>query len=124
MRQATKKISLELREKIWKVIRGLQTFTVPEIETLLVNTNERTVWNYIDILKRAGYLREEGKRKVAHTGVHQKVYRLIKNTGPACPRMELCLYDPNTNIATRISQDIKKEKSQCESVAKGNKNVD
>ncbi len=81
------------QEKIWKMFRGLNEFTVEEVQ-VLTGANANTVICFIHLLSKAGYLREIGRRKSVK-GWSQKVWKLIKNTGPKCPVQRRCLYDPN-----------------------------
>lgn len=89
------------QEKIWKVIRGLNSeFTVDDV---MVITEEKrsTVSVYLSVLLRAGYLRKTGTRRTVRGG-GQSLYRLIKNTGPKPPMQRRCLYDPNLDNLTEV----------------------
>jgi len=81
------------RAKAWKVIRGISgNFTVSEIVTI-VGANYENIKRYIRCLYDAGFIRNEGRKG------HEKVYRLIRNTGPKPPVQKTMkfIFDPNTN---------------------------
>ncbi|MDI1471905.1 hypothetical protein THER_1669 [Thermodesulfovibrio sp. N1] len=80
------------RQKIWKVIRGLLTFTIDDI-VRLTGCNERNAYYYICKLNKAGYFRVIDKQ--ATKTKHRRVYRLIKNTGPLAPIETSVIFDPN-----------------------------
>ncbi len=78
-------------EKLWKVIRGLGLFALSEA-LILAETEEAASRAWLKVLLGAGYVREEGRRG------KEKMYRLVRNTGPMAPEaktMQL-LFDPNT----------------------------
>jgi hypothetical protein len=79
--------------KIWQAMRGLPHFTCDEIETM-TGCNYAVIRNHISILMSAGYIKVIGK---SENNRYEKVYKLIKNTGPKPPTKRLGLYDPNTN---------------------------
>ncbi|MEJ5227219.1 helix-turn-helix domain-containing protein [Thermodesulfovibrio sp.] len=84
------------QEKIWKVIRGLNSeFTIDEI-AVLTGVKQSTVRAYLTILVSVGYIRKTSSQKLPAKGRPKDVYRLIKNTGPKAPMLRRCLYDPNT----------------------------
>lgn len=83
------------QEKAWKVIRGLGEFSMAEV-VVLTEANGPAVMGYIGQLRKCGYVRMTGKRK-GPNGKREKVFRLIKNTGPMPPRWTGALFDPNTN---------------------------
>lgn len=88
------------QEKIWKVIRGLNSeFTIDEI-VVLTGINESTVRTYLSMLSTAGYLRQVSMKNRQGKGRPRKLLRLIKNTGPKAPMLRRCLYDPNTEGLT------------------------
>jgi len=84
---------MTLQEKIWMVIRGLNSeFTVEDV-TVLVEGNQKAVGVYISILKHSGYIRKVGLRRF--NGRSHPLYRLVRNTGPKPPVVRRCVYDPN-----------------------------
>jgi hypothetical protein len=86
---------MTLQEKIWKVIRGLNSeFTVEEV-AILVEGDSKYVGVYISTLVHAGYIRKTGRRREGKRS--QPLYRLIKNTGPKAPKIRRYVYDPNLN---------------------------
>lgn len=85
------------RAKIWQAIRNYKgSFSVNDIK-ILCDTSNTNTYNYLNALKRAGYIRKIGRRK---TGVDMSnIYVLIKNTGPKHLIERRCIhvfYDPNT----------------------------
>ena len=84
-----------VQQKMWKIMRSLATFTTEDVATLsgasIANTKR-----YMGVLKRCGYLRNEG-RAVKSANFHYATYRLIKNTGVEAPQLRISLYDPNIN---------------------------
>jgi hypothetical protein len=80
-------------EAIWSAIRGLHTFTMPELCSRLVKMecggiNEYTVKSYLQRLKHGGFIETEdiGKRLPYLPGVRYQ-YTLIKNVGVEAPRL-------------------------------------
>jgi predicted transcriptional regulator len=93
------------QEKIWKVIRGLNSeFTIEDV-MMLTGLKRSTVSDYLSRLHRAGYLRTVGKRK-GIVGRRQFVYRLIKDTGPKPPMQRRCLYDQNTGELLEVKDHV------------------
>jgi hypothetical protein len=76
--------------KMWKIMRGLNTFTIVDMVTL-AGTTTRYAQVYVSVLKRCGYLREDG-----HASRNAVIYRLIKNSGPKSPAIISGLLDMNT----------------------------
>jgi len=93
------------QEKIWKVIRGLNSeFTVDDL-MVLTEEGRSTVSVYVARLHRAGYLRKTGIRRMER-GRGQNLYRLIRNTGPRAPMQRRCLYDPNTGEVVEVREHV------------------
>jgi len=86
---------MTIQEKIWKVIRGLNQFTVEEV-AILVEGNPKYVGVYLSSLVYAGYIRKTGRRREGKRS--KPLYRLIKNTGPKAPKIRRNVYDPNLNL--------------------------
>ena len=97
-------MKLSAQEKVWRVIRGLGDFTVEEL-AILVEEKQHTVTFYTSLLCKAGYIRHVGKRKAA-SGWPQRVYRLVKNTGPKAPIQKRCLFDPNTSKMQEVKDHV------------------
>jgi hypothetical protein len=74
-------------------MRGLPHFTCDEI-AIMTGCNHDVVRNHISILMSVGYIKVIGR---SESNGHEKVYKLIKNTGAKPLTKRLCLYDPNTN---------------------------
>lgn len=85
------------REKAWKVMRAMPTFTIADIATL-IEVPVDNIRHYIDCLLHAGYIRKAGKKRIPCRSGIDNIYRLIKNTGPKPPVQKALrfLYDPNT----------------------------
>lgn len=94
---------MNAQEKVWKVIRGLNEFTVDDV-VVLTGLQRATVAVYLSTLHKAGYLRISGKKR------QQAIYRMVKNTGPKAPIQRRCLYDPNTK---KLMYYEVKEKGKC-----------
>jgi len=85
---------------MWKIMRGLLTFTVEDLVTL-TGATMKYAQSYVAKLKRCGYLRYEGRTtKVNHYNYAR--YRLIKNTGPAAPTIVHGLKDGNTGEVSYV----------------------
>jgi hypothetical protein len=93
----------DMRDRVWKVIRGLTAFTYDDIITL-AGVHESSVSVYLRKLYHAGYVRRAG-RQAAADGRLKAVWRLAKNTGPKAPVPCQCLYDPNIDDAVIASDD-------------------
>lgn len=91
---------MNIQEKIWKVIRGLGSFTVEDVVTL-TEVKSSAVSAYLSLLHKTGYLRLEDKRKTPR-GRSQYVFRLVKNTGPKAPLQRRCMYDPNLDALSEV----------------------
>jgi hypothetical protein len=81
------------RAKAWKVMRGWNgVFTASEIAAI-AEADYHNIKRYIRCLYDAGFLRNEGRRG------HEKIYRLIRNTGPKPPVQKQIkfIYDPNAD---------------------------
>lgn len=95
-----------VREKVWRIIRGLpQGFTFDEV-AMLTESPQGAVTTYLIMLADAGYIRRSGKRKEAPCRV-KHVWRLAKNTGPKAPAPCRCLYDPNIDNTAPVGVGTK-----------------
>lgn len=85
------------REKAWKLMRSMGSYTLSEIATL-AEADVENIRHYHLCLVAAGYVRQTGTRRQEGRGGVDKVFRLIKNTGPKPPvQKELrFLFDQNT----------------------------
>lgn len=86
---------MKSRDRIWKIIRGLGEFTVSEV-TVLTEEKASTVGFYVSLLGKAGYIKKSGTRRFSPKGAPEKIWRLIRDTGPMAPQEKHCLYDANT----------------------------
>ena len=86
------------QEKMWKIIRAMKRVTAADL-VQLAEVSWSFACRYLRALRYVGYLREEGTKKMyPGAGKGQKVYVLVKDTGPKAPRIRpVCeLRDPNT----------------------------
>lgn len=85
------------REKAWKLMRVMRTFTLSDLATL-GETDYANIKHYVQCLIVAGYVRVEGKRQQEGRKGRDNVLRLIKNTGPKPPIQKALrfLYDQNS----------------------------
>lgn len=67
-----------LRDRMWQLIRSRRRFTRTELQRL-TGIGRHSCDDYTKLLAKNGYLREIGKDG------HEKVYLLIKDTGPQRP---------------------------------------
>jgi hypothetical protein len=93
----------DVRDKVWKVIRGLISFTYDDVITL-TGIPDYAVSTYLRKLYHAGYIRRAGRRTETD-GKLRAVWRLAKNTGPKAPMPCQCLYDPNIDDAAVIKDN-------------------
>ena len=86
-----------LREKAWKIMRTLGTYTLTEVATL-AEADYSNIGHYHQCLVAAGYVRQEGTRKQEGRPGFDKIFRLIKNTGPKAPIQKdlRFVFDQNT----------------------------
>ena len=79
------------RARAWQSMRILRRFTARQIvET--AELTRRHAQSYIRLLQRGGYVRRTGTDEMG-----ERIYLLIRNTGPKAPRESLpCIWDPNT----------------------------
>jgi len=95
----------DVRDKVWKVIRGLVGgFSYDEV-TMLTEAPYQSVSKYLIQLYHAGYIRPAGKREEAD-GRKKVVWRLVKNTGPKAPVPCRCLYDPNIDGLAEVKNSL------------------
>ena len=86
------------REKAWKVMRGMRSFTAADIASV-AEVPDENIKHWMRCLVHAGYLRVTGKKRQEGRPGTENVYLLLKNTGPKPPvQKELrFLFDQNTN---------------------------
>lgn len=84
------------RERAWKLMRTLGSYTLTEIATL-AGADVENIRHYHQCLVKAGYARNTGTKKQEGRPGLDKVYRLVKNTGPRPPVQKSLrfLFDPN-----------------------------
>lgn len=102
-----------VREKVWKVIRGLLGFTFDEV-AITAELPYAKASAYLKALYQAGYIRQAGKKE-GIDGRKKVFWRLVRNTGPKAPAPCKCLYDPNIDEVnqadTQASQKAGKKKA-------------
>lgn len=74
------------RNAIWKAMRLMTTFTVPELEAL-AEAKTKTVREVIAPLVHAGYIECVRPARSVRGDSYPKTWRLMRNTGPAAPRI-------------------------------------
>lgn len=92
------------REKLWRAMRILRTFTIGELAAVTELASVKSVSAFCSELRRAGYLTVQ--RGNHHRGECAR-YRLIRNSGPLSPwatNHSAAVYDPNTNTEYPIRQ--------------------
>jgi len=84
------------RERAWKVMRALGNYSLTDLATI-ADVPYENIKHYHQCLVAAGYARQIGTRKFEGRVGCDKVFRLVKNTGPKTPiQKELrFLFDPN-----------------------------
>jgi hypothetical protein len=100
MKQPTKNRLLlgTARERAWKVMRMQRgPFTTGDIARLS-EANQENLVHYFYTLTKAGYLSVVGYRSNPPKPGQERLFRLVKNTGPHPPLQKDLdlLYDPNT----------------------------
>lgn len=93
------------RDRAWQSMRILRTFTLPE----LVATADITPSNakkYVRGLCTAGYVRVARAKDNGRKGGHA-LYRLVRDTGPHAPRLQINGLTYDTNTHTVIEGGIK-----------------
>jgi hypothetical protein len=78
--------------KLWRSMRVLRRFTVPDLIATAPGTKRKSVQCYVVRLARVGYLAREPRE-----GNDIQIYRLVRNTGPYAPMLRRgdAVYDPN-----------------------------
>lgn len=84
------------RARLWKSMRHLRMFTRPDLEAT-AEVKAHAVAAYVSALIRSGYLLSVSPYQRGVPGGEEK-FRLVKNTGPAAPRVlrDGSIFDPNT----------------------------
>lgn len=93
----------EAKKKMWTTMRKLGRFTSEEVATI-TGVNIRFVQSYICKLKKAGYLRVDGR---GDAPFKPKIFRLIKDTGVLPPYGMSVIYDPNLKKAVLNERDLR-----------------
>lgn len=85
------------RERAWKLMRSLGNYTLTDIATLAEAVYEN-VGHYHQCLVKAGYVRQVGTKRQEGRPGFDKIYRLVRNTGPKPPIQKALrfVFDPNT----------------------------
>ncbi len=86
------------RERAWRVMRTLRTPFACSDVARLSEASQENLLHYFYTLQKAGYLKAVGARSMSPKPGQEKLYRLVKNTGPKPPLQKDLdlLYDPNT----------------------------
>lgn len=84
------------RARVWNSMRQLRTFSRPDLEAT-AEVNDHVAAAYVKALTQGGYLLSVSPYKRGVPGGEEK-FRLVKNTGPAAPRVlrDGSIFDPNT----------------------------
>jgi hypothetical protein len=104
-----KETASDSQKKIWKVMRGMMSFTLPDIIEI-TGVSEATAKSYLQLLRQAGYLRPDGKIKIGIKKCHIQ-YRLIKDTGTQAPMKKGVIFDANLRKVIVPDHLIKEEVS-------------
>lgn len=98
------------REKVWKLMRTLGNYTLSEIATL-AEADYDNINHYHQCLVKAGYVKQVGRKKQEGRPGSDKVFRLIKNTGPKPPVQKSVrfLFDPNINEYWAADPELMKQ---------------
>jgi len=83
------------REKLWRAMRILRTFTTGELAAVTELASVKSVSAFCSELRRAGYLTVQRGNHHQHECAR---YRLIRDTGPLVPwsiNHGKAIYDPN-----------------------------
>lgn len=97
------------RERLWKVMRILKRFDLPQLE-ITSEATRRAAEDFINLLSRAGYIRNLGKGG----GTGWATYALIRDTGPKCPTItnkagaERRLVDRNNGQSVPIGPGLRR----------------
>jgi hypothetical protein len=86
------------RERCWRLMRTLGNYTLTEVATL-AEADVENIRHYHQCLISAGYVKQVGTKRQEGRSGFDKVYRLVKNTGPKPPVQKSLrfLFDPNTS---------------------------
>jgi hypothetical protein len=85
------------RERAWRVMRIIRTpFTIKDIARLS-ESEVANLTHYLYTLRKAGYFVVVGYRSMPPRPGRERLFRLVKNTGPKPPiqKNPRHLYDPN-----------------------------
>lgn len=73
-----------MRQRIWKAMRILRTFSVPALCRVVEGCTFSNVQSFVSILHLQGYVGKVGTVRRGYAGEYQG-YQLIKDTGPTMP---------------------------------------
>jgi hypothetical protein len=83
------------REKLWRAMRILRTFTTAELAAVTEQESRNTAVTYCSELRRAGFL---AAQRGNHRHHELTRYRLLRDSGPQAPwsiHRGAAIYDPN-----------------------------
>jgi len=98
-----KKDAIHGFQRIWSIIRKMNTFTVADVEQL-AEVPYTTAYKFLWVLEKAGYLKKEARKGGAGGRRGGLKWQLIKDTGPKSPRMDqICIVkDSNTGEIFKV----------------------
>lgn len=73
-----------MRQRIWKAMRILKTFSVPALCRVVEGSTYSNVQSFVSVLHLQGYVGKIGTVRRGYAGEYQG-YQLIKDTGPVMP---------------------------------------
>ncbi len=102
-----------LRSRVWRAFTVRDKLSVPEIERLVVNGDEKNprnnIHHYVSLLEEAGYLVKMKKKmpgtKITSNGFARWWMPRDKYTGPKAPVYRSntrCMHDPNTGKEVQL----------------------
>lgn len=92
------------RTRMWRAMRMLRGFTVPDLEATAEVRNSHAA-KYVRALVNGGYVRIRQAKRNGTAGGHA-VYQLVRNTGPLPPRIgKHGVQDPNLDPAPQPGED-------------------
>jgi hypothetical protein len=78
------------RMKIWRSMRALRNFTIPDLLKVVNSANYQNIRNFLGVLSTHGYVVKDRHYVSGKTGEFQG-YCLVRNVGPVYPcRCENC----------------------------------
>jgi hypothetical protein len=76
-----------IRQRIWKNMRILGKFTIPDLCRTVQGATQANVQSFVSRLFTAGYLRKQGEVRRGYPGEYQQ-YVLVNNIGPTMPVLQ------------------------------------